>query len=90
MRERQVWVGVTAVLGTSLLWLGAVSGLLLLRDYAARVPGAVAVLRACAHALLTVGLDSAPVAWLALAVAGVLLALLVPAAARAKRSMRHG
>jgi hypothetical protein len=90
MRERELWIGVTAVLGTSLLWVAAVSAALLLRGYADWLPAAAALLRALGHTIVCVGRSGGPTGLLALAAAGGLLALLWPRASRMQRDARHG
>ncbi|HVP14543.1 MAG TPA: hypothetical protein VMS88_03300 [Terriglobales bacterium] len=90
MRERELWIGVTAVLGTSLLWIAAVSGTVLLHAYADRLPAAAALLRALGHAVVSIGRSGGPAGLLSLAVAGGLLALLRSRDGRMQRDVRHG
>jgi hypothetical protein len=90
MRERQVWIAVTAVLATALAWLAALSLVLVVNAYAGRVPDFVVALPALGHALLSLTRASGPVALTAVAAAGLTLAAALPHRARAIRRIRHG
>jgi hypothetical protein len=89
MRERHVWIAVTAVLATSLLWLGAASVVLLAGACGNCLPGAVAVLRAVGHAALAAGRLGWPVLLAALASTILLLAATLRPAKQPARSGRH-
>jgi hypothetical protein len=89
VRERHVWIAVTAVLATSLAWLATLSLVLLASTHAARFPEALAVLRALARAALAAGCLGGPAALAALGTAGLLIALALRPGARTERRARH-
>ena len=89
LRERQLWIAVTAVLATALAWLATVNFVLLLNVYRGRFPEVIVVLRALARAALVLGRSGGPAAPAALATAGLLLALALRSGARAERQTRH-
>jgi hypothetical protein len=89
MRERHVWIAVTAVLTTSLAWLAVASLVLLSHAYLGHFPEALAVLRALARAALVLGRLGWPVVLAALAAGGLLFALIERRAPRLERSARH-
>jgi hypothetical protein len=89
VRERHVWIAVTAVLVTSQAWLAATGLALLASGHAARFPEALAVLRALSHAVLAVGRVGAPWALIALAGAGSLLAGVLRVGERTEGRLRH-
>jgi hypothetical protein len=89
MRERHVWIAVTAILATSLAWLAAASLLLLSHAYLGHFPEVLAVLRALARATLVLGRLGWPIALAALAASGLLFALTERRAPRLERSARH-
>ena len=89
VRERHVWIAVTAVLATSLAWLATVDLVVLASAHASRLPEALAVLRALSRAALAVGRLGAPAAVAALAVAGLLLALALRPGTRTEGRTRH-
>jgi len=89
VRERHVWIAVTAVLATSLAWLATASLVLLAGTHATRFPQALAVLRALSRAALAVGRESGAVALAAFAVAVLLLAPVLRPGVRTERRARH-
>jgi hypothetical protein len=89
VRERHVWIAVTAVLATSLAWLATVDLVVLASTHATCAPEALAVLRALARAILAVGRLGGPAALAALAVAGLLLALALRPGRQTEGSARH-
>jgi hypothetical protein len=89
MRERHVWIAVTAVLATSLAWLATASLLWLASTHAGRVPEALAVLRALSRAVLAVGRLGGPLALAAPAGAAILLAAALRAGRHAPGRVRH-
>jgi hypothetical protein len=89
VRERHVWIAVTAVLATSLAWLATVDVVLLASTRATCAPEALAVLRALSHAALAVGRHGGPAALAALAAAGLLLALALRPGTGKERRARH-
>ena len=89
VRERHVWIAVTAVLATSLAWLATVNLALLASTQAARFPEALAVLRAVSRAALALGRAGWPAAPAALVAAVLLLALAWRPGARVERKARH-
>jgi len=89
MRERHVWIAVTAVLATSLLWLGATSAVLVAGACVNCFPEVVAVLRAVARAALAAGRLGWPVLLAALATTVLLLAAALRPAKQPERSGRH-
>ena len=89
VRERHVWIAVTAVLATSLAWLATASLVLLASTHATRVPEALAVLRALSRAVLAVGRLGGPAALAALAGAAILLAAALHPGRHAGRRARH-
>ena len=88
LRERHLWVAVTAVLATALAWLATVSLVLLVNAYGGRFPEVVIVLRAMTRAALALGRLGWPAA-AALLGAGLLLALGLRPGARVERKARH-
>jgi hypothetical protein len=89
VRERHVWIAVTAVLATSLAWLATANLVWLASTRTTRVPEALAVLRALSHAALAVGRLGGPAALAALAAAALLLALALGNRGRTERRTRH-
>jgi hypothetical protein len=89
LRERQLWIAVTAVLATALAWLATVNFVLLLSAYGARFPEAFALLRALVRAALALGRSGGPATPAALAAAGLLLALALRSGTRQERQARH-
>ena len=89
VRERHVWIAVTAVLATSLAWLATVDVVLLASTRVAFAPETLAVLRALSHAALAVGRFGGPAALAALAVAGLLLGPALRSGTRRERRARH-
>ena len=89
LRERQVWIAVTAVLATALAWLATLSLVLLANAYGGRLPEVLVVLRALARAAVALGRSGGPAAAAALAGAGLLLVLAWRPGARAEREARH-
>jgi hypothetical protein len=89
VRERHVWIAVTAVLATSLAWLVAVDLVWLASTLVTRFPEALAVSRALSRAALAVGRLGGPAALAALAVAGLLLALAMQPRTRTERRDRR-
>jgi hypothetical protein len=90
VRERHAWVAVTAVLGTSLLWLASVNLVLLLNACAGCSPEAAVIVRALARTALHVGQAGGPTALAALGLAVVLLAIGLRPVYQSGRSSRHG
>ena len=76
VRERHVWIAVTAVLATSLAWLSTLIFLLAARSCAARCPEVLVVLRAVGRAARAVGQVDWPILLAAAMCAALLLALL--------------
>jgi len=89
LRERQLWIAVTAVLATALAWLAAVNFVLLLNVYAGRFPEVFVVMRALAKAAQLLGRAGGPAILAALAVAGLLIALALRTMTRTERRTRH-
>ena len=89
MRERHVWIAVTAVLATSLAWLSTVIVVLAANVCAARCPEVVAVLRATVRAALAVGQVGWPAMLGALLGAGLLLGFAWRAGARMNGRVGH-
>lgn len=89
VRERHVWIAVTAVLATSLAWLATVDLLWLASTQALRFPEALAVLRALSRAALAIGRLGGPAALAALVGAGLLLAVALRSEARTEGRTRH-
>ena len=89
VRERHVWVAVTAVLATSLAWLAIVSLALVAGAWADHFPGALVVLRALGHAAVAVGRLGGPTALAALAGAASLLTAMLRTGRQAERRARH-
>ena len=71
-RERMAWVAVVAALATSASWLAAISLALLVRQSGVVTPEAMVALRALARAAWLLLRQAAPVALVALFVAGVI------------------
>jgi hypothetical protein len=88
LRERRLWVAVTAVLTTALAWLATVSLVLLVNAYGGRFPEVLVVLRALTRAALALGRLGWPAA-AALVSAGLLLALALRPGARVEGKARH-
>jgi len=82
MRERHVWIAVTAVLATSLTWLATIVVVLGARVCAAHCPEVVAVARAAGRAALALGQAGWPALLAAPLAAGLLLALVWRAGVR--------
>ncbi len=74
VRERHVWIAVTAVLVTSLAWLATLNLVLLANAYTPCCSEACAVARALGHAAVAVGQAGWPQALAALGVTGLVLA----------------
>ena len=89
LRERQLWIAVTAVLATALAWLATLSLVLLVDVYGGRFPEVFVVLRAMTRAALALGRSGWPAAPAALATAGLLFALAWRPGARVERKARH-
>jgi hypothetical protein len=89
LRERQLWIAVTAVLATALAWLATVHLVLLVNLYSGRFPEVFVVLRALMRATLLLGRVGWPALLVALAISGFLLALALRPGARMERSARH-
>ena len=89
LRERQLWIAVTAVLATALAWLTTLSLVMLANSYGGRFPEVFVVLRALARAALALGRSGWPAATAALATAGLLLALAWRPGTRSERQARH-
>ena len=94
-RERTAWVAVVAVLATSLLWLGTVTGVMALRLHAADLKRGIEVVLAVGRAIVRATLALAGHGWpvlaamlAAAAVAGMLLRL--PPSSVAEGRLRHG
>jgi len=71
-RERMVWIAVVAALATSASWLAAIDVALLARRSHAVTPEALVALRALARAAWLLIRQAAPVALVAMVVAGVI------------------
>ena len=89
VRERQVWIAVTAVLATSLAWLAVASLAVTAGAWAHRLPEALAVLRALSRAALALGRLGGPAALAALAGAVILLGAALRPGRHAERRARH-
>jgi hypothetical protein len=89
LRERHVWIAVTAVLAIALAWLATLCLVLLMNAYGGRFPEVFIVLGALAHAALLLGRTGWPAVLAALAIAGFLLALALRPGARMERKARH-
>jgi hypothetical protein len=89
VRERQVWIAVTAVLATTAAWLATVSIALLVDANGSRAPELFAVLRALLRAALALGRIGWPAGLAALAGTGLLLALASRPGAQAEGRVRH-
>jgi hypothetical protein len=89
VRERHVWIAVTAVLATSLVWLATASLVLLASTHLTRFPQVLAVLRALSHAALAVGHLGGPAAPAALAGAVILLGVALQPGRHTERRSRH-
>ena len=89
VRERQVWIAVTAVLATSLAWLAAVSLTLAAGVWNRHLPEALAVLRAVSHAALALGRAGGPAALAALAGAVIVIGAALRPGRHLERRARH-
>jgi hypothetical protein len=89
LRERQLWIAVTAVLATALAWLATLSLVLLANAYCGRLPEVLVLLRALARAALALGRSGGLAAPAALAAAGLLLVLALRSGTRSERQARH-
>jgi 4-amino-4-deoxy-L-arabinose transferase-like glycosyltransferase len=89
LRERQLWIAVTAVLAAALAWLATVNLGLLVNGLVGRYPETFVVLRALAHAALLLGRVGGPALLAASVTAGFLLALALRSGARLERRARH-
>ena len=89
VRERRLWIAVTAVLATALAWLATLSLVLLLNVCGGRFPEVFVVLRVLARAALALGRSGGPAAAAAMAAAGLLLALALRSGTRTKGQARH-
>jgi hypothetical protein len=89
-RERMAWVAVVAALATSASWLAAISLALLARQSGVVSPEALVAMRALARAAWMLLRQAAPVALVALFVAGVIaLAWTHANEARVEERTRH-
>ncbi len=89
LRERQLWIAVTAVLATALAWLATVNLVLLVNGFIGRFPETFVVLRALARAALLLGRAGGPALLAASATALLLVALALRSGARLERRARH-
>jgi hypothetical protein len=89
LRERQLWIAVTAVLATALAWLTTIHFVLLVNVYGGRFPEVFAVLRALAHTALALGRCGGLATPAALAAAGLLLVMALRSGTRSERQARH-
>jgi hypothetical protein len=89
LRERHLWIAVTAVLATTLAWLAALSLVLLANVYGGRFPEVFIVLRSLSHVVLALGGSGGLAAAGALVAAGLLLALALRSGTRPERQARH-
>jgi hypothetical protein len=89
LRERQLWIAVTAVLATALAWLATLSLVLLVNAYRDGFPEVFVVLQAMTRAALLLGRVGWPLLLAALATAGFLLAIALRPGARMERKARH-
>ena len=89
VRERHVWIAVTAVLATSLAWLTVVSLAVATGACTRHFPEALAVLRALPRVALAVGRLGGPAALAALAGAVILIAVVLDPGRRPERRAHH-
>ena len=92
VRERHVWIAVTAVLATSLAWLTVVSLAVATGACTRHFPEALAVLRALPRVALAVGRLGGPAALAALAAlagAVILIAVVLDPGRRPERRAHH-
>jgi len=89
VRERHVWIAVTAVLATSLAWLTVVSLAVATGACTRHFPEALAVLRALPRVALAVGRLGGPAALAALAGAVILIAVVLHPGRRPERRAHH-
>jgi hypothetical protein len=89
VRERQLWIAVTAVLATALAWLATVNLVLLVNGYVGRFPETFVVLRALVHTALLLAGIGGPALLAAFATAGFLFALALRSGTRPERRARH-
>jgi len=87
-RERAIWIGVVAVLATSLLWLTVFVAIAMAGTHVVPVTSAIALFKALARVCILIVSRT----WRALpllALGGIMLALTLRAPSTAKREARH-
>ena len=86
-RERAIWIGVVAVLATSLLWLAAFFAIAVAGTHAVAVPGAIVVIKSLALVVKLLAARAWPV--LLFALGGIMLALILSGSQQTKQEARH-
>jgi hypothetical protein len=89
LRERRLWIAVTAALAGTLAGLAALSLVLVVNLYGDRFPEVFIVLRTLTHVALALGRSGGLAAAGALVAAGLLLALALRSGTRPERQARH-
>jgi drug/metabolite transporter (DMT)-like permease len=87
-RERAIWIGVVAVLATSLLWLATFVAIALASTHAVPLPGAIVVIRSLARVIVVLVSRAWPMLPL-LMLGGIMLGFTLRGNSAAKREARH-
>lgn len=89
LRERRLWIAVTALLATALAWSATLSLVLLANACGGRFPEVFIVLRTLTRVALALGHSGGLMAAGALVAASLLLALALRSGTRPERQARH-